>query len=362
LDFLIKNIMLSDVFGESKFFIVGFDHLSIQRGVVIEELLKKSKSICFGVRDDSELKQFVEEKAFELGITPSAPYDCVDVATFEGETVLLGFESVYEEASWVCNKICGLVNKDDARYGDIVVCLSDFENDVKIYQQILVESGITVNVDVGVSLLECVLTQCLRQYLLLALNGRAESLISIIKSPFFRVQDVNGYRGLGIEEEFELENLILRNNLRTLDGVGEFVSGLKKCVIADDYITILREILQRACGEDKENDGFDNVVEGKIVELLDTVERCFGGESVSIDEFLNLFCTLAGATKVSRVPEFADAVTLVDINEHQPFRTKYLFITGASEDVLPARQDDTDIITTQDIENRACRMARSIYC
>jgi ATP-dependent helicase/nuclease subunit B len=95
------------------------------------------------------------------------------------------------------------------------------------------------------------------------------------------------------------------------------------------------------------------------LEVLEVVARVSSEQKISISEFINVFSALAKATKVSDIPELADAVLLVSVAEYQPSFVPYVFVTGASDGAFPMAQDDTDIITAQDIANTAVRIEPS---
>jgi len=339
LGFLIENIKYSKQLTNSKIFITGFEHLSVQREAVITELIKKAKSVTAGVRAGSELENFISAACFDLGFAAQREKVVQSDQKLENRTETIQvntFDSVGAEAEWAANQICALTKTKGVRFRDITVCLCDFEKSVKIWTQVFTECSIAVNADVGESLLENQFVQYLKEYLALAASGRQEHFINIIKS---------SYSGLGADDEFELENLALKSNMRSNQITEPYVKALKKCKTAGEFVRQLRKIKGPEIP--------------KLDELLQIIERISDDMPLEIMQFLNLFTTLASATKVSEIPEYSDAVTLVSTAEHQPYFTEYLFIAGITEPTFPAHQDDTDIITGQDLNNIAVRIEPS---
>ena len=78
---------------------------------------------------------------------------------------VLQCENVYVEAARIANRICGLVGAG-VRYKDIVVVICDYDETVSVYNQIFTESGIPVNVDVGMKLIDHPLVKHLRDLML----------------------------------------------------------------------------------------------------------------------------------------------------------------------------------------------------
>ena len=345
LRFLIDNVGKSEAIKGARFFVAGFDHISVERGAVLGEIFKSAKEITVGARKDSEFDEQVRAICFELGIGNKSQAIVTNSGSRnkgnqEVAVNKVQLDTVQAEASWIVNEICDLVKNHGVRYRDIVVALANYDDTVKMFWQMMVENNIAVNVDVGEHLLTLPLTQYLKEYLALGITGRGEHLVNIIKSSF---------SGLPAEQEFELENLALKTNIRSHEMVDSVVKRLRKCKTACQYCAVLLGLIPKGEGQDVK----------KLQELLDVIASAMGDEQISGEDFLNLFCTLASATKFSQIPEIADAITLVGVNEHQPYYAPYLFIAGCDESVFPTRQDDTDIITKQDIANMSCRIEPS---
>ena len=193
---------------------------------------------------------------------------------------VLQCNNVYDEAARIANKICGLVS-NGARYKDIAVVICDYDDTVTIYYEIFAQSGIPVNVDVGMKLIEHPYAKHLRDKM--AYHPWAQ---------------------------------------------------------------------QYQCDAD------DPAIQ-KIDEILATCKKVSREIKVSNNEFLNMFCSLCSAVKISDVPIYADRVLLVSAKEYEPSFVPYLFVTGASDGAFPVTAPDTDIITEQDINNMSINIEPS---
>lgn len=324
LGWLLDNIRHSAIIKNTKVFITGFQHLSIQRGAVVAELIKHAGEFVAGYQKSSEFEQLMAE------LLISAKCQHIDTEakkTDVGE--VRNFETNQDEAVWVANEICMLVKMNGVRYRDIVVVADD----PAILHQVFTQNGIAVNVDVGANLLQTPVTQFLKEYLLLAATNGQIHYVNIIK---------NLCSGLETNEEFTTENKALKNGIRGDESTAIFVKQLQKCKTVKEFCIVLAHIADM---------GSNNIVRRKLLELLETVGTALANQKITILEFINMFVALASATKFSDIPTFADAVLIVAATEYQPSFMPYVFVTGANDGAFPSQQEDTDIITVMDIAN-----------
>lgn len=323
LSWLIENIRNSKIIKNSKVFITGFQHLSIQRNVVVAELVKYAGEFVAGYQKGSEFELVMAESLINI--------KCKHIETRSTEAdncELRKFDTVQDEAVWVANEICKLVKISGARFRDIAVVADD----PTILVQIFTQNGIITNVDVGVDLLQTPLTQFLKEHLLLAATGGQMHFLNIIK---------NVYGGFSETEEFNIENKALKMGMRGNEMTAAVSKKIQKCKTVKEFCEVLIDILPDA----------DDIVHRKLLELLKTAGMTTADQKITLSEFINMFVTLASATKVSDIPSLADAVLVVAAPEYQPSFVPYVFVTGANDGAFPIAQDDTDIITVTDIAN-----------
>jgi ATP-dependent helicase/nuclease subunit B len=333
LGWLIENICKSEIVKGARFFVAGFSHFSIQRNAVLTELAAHAGDFTLGTQEGSEFGAFIAELALNKNIDCSHQSIKSDVAKIQPQ--VFAFDTVQDEAVWVANEICRLVRINGVRFRDIIVVCADYENSAPVFANVFEREGIAANLDIGADLLVSPVTQYLKEYLLLAATGAQVHFINIFK---------NVCCGLPKECEFELEHRVLKSGARGDENVSVFTKQLQKCKTVADFVRVSKKIVDDAVSIDG-----GEVARRKLDELLDTMNNIMGGRGLDISEFVNVLCTLAVATKVSNIPESTDAVLLVAANEYQPSFMPYVFVTGANDGSFPVMQDDTDIITGQDI-------------
>lgn len=324
LGWLIGNIRHSTIIKNSKVVITGFQHLSIQRGAVVAELIKYAREFVAGYQKNSEFEQLLAESLINV--------KCQHISTESQKTdvgELWNFETVQDEAIWVANEICKLVRISGVRFRDIVVVADE----PTVLNQVFTQNDIAVNVDVGADLLQNPLTQFLKEYLLLAVTNGQVHYINIIK---------NLHSGLEANKEFDTENKALKNGIRADESTAVFIKQLQKCKTVKEFCEVSVRIAEA---------GQQTIARRKLLELLETVGEASANQKITILEFINMLVALASATKVSDVPALADAVLVVSAAEYQPSFMPYVFVTGANDGSFPAQQDDTDIINVTDIAN-----------
>ena len=156
--------------------------------------------------------------------------------------------NVYQESARVANRICALV-AEGARYRDIVLVVCDYEDTAPIYIQAMQANGIPISVDISEKLIEYALIKYLRDCM-----QNAPWVKSLVR---FKDAKVNAL-----------------------------------CKNIEDLIAQSDEALR------------DEIVIEKTKEILATIRNVLGGQSITVSEFNNMFCSLASACKISDVPKF----------------------------------------------------------
>jgi ATP-dependent helicase/nuclease subunit B len=344
LGYLINNLKNSSLVSGADIYITGFEHISIQRGAVILEIMKRCKEFTAGFRAGSEFETFIKSACIEIG-------GIADIKCFTDLAVGLGtgaevkfLSNVQSEAVWVANRICGLVKCRGVRYRDIAVVLSDYDNTVKIFESAFLSNGIAVNVDVG----EDLLSNPLAQFLVALLGGgKPENVVSLINNPYCTIaRDI----------VFELENMVLKNNLFAgsieneifVNEIFPYIEQLGKSHTVSAICGVLLECLE---GLPEIAESKQEVARKKLTELLTSIDRMLGVQKITLQDFGNMFGTLTSATKISAIPTYADCVMLVSAKDYEVSPVKYLFVAGANAGAFPIEQDDTEILTEFDISN-----------
>ena len=289
LGWLIKNICLVPSIKSTQIFITGFEHLSIQRLAVIEQLKIYAKSVQIEVR------------------TKNVPKNITAVT----------YQTSNDEVEAIANKVRGLLN-DCISPNEITVLLADFDNLAQTYETIFNESNIPTNIDTGKPLLEIPSVRFAMDVVALAVRESAENFLSVARNIFTD------------EEFFELEkNVLITNKFPKFDPAVM----LRKQKTVPNMVKVLQ----------------DFTTEEKFREILNNLSVLCPDLTLTIREFQNLLLTITGAVKFSTVPTFANRVLVAPLSDWHPHSVDYLFVANTVDGNFPAIQPDTDILTIQDI-------------
>lgn len=81
-----------------------------------------------------------------------------------------------------------------------------------------------------------------------------------------------------------------------------------------------------------------------IMSALDGIVRCFGDESVTVEQFADMFSISCEMTTVGRIPQMLDEVTFGAADRIRPSRPKVAFILGANQGVFPKAPENSSIL------------------
>ena len=290
LGFLIDNIERSKLVRGTKIFVVGFDHLTVQRGAVLERLGKHAKEFMLGVRAGSELDGEKSQQETKMPVGR-------------------GFSNSTDEAHFIANEI-NLLVQNGAQYKDVTVAVCA-EEAIPVFKTVFEKCKIPFNCDLNKTLAEFPVARLFKDWLLLCQHASVKNILAVARSQFCTIER---------EELFHLENKLLEEGIRA--GVPELEFTLPK----------------------------DDISVAALNDVLETI----GGimqESLSTSEFIHMFQSIATAVTVSTIPTFADRVMLGLTKDFQPSSVPHLFVAGINDGNFPVAQSDTDIITQFDVNN-----------
>ncbi|MDR0975924.1 MAG: PD-(D/E)XK nuclease family protein [Christensenellaceae bacterium] len=333
LGFLRRNINASELIRRANVFVVGFDYLPPARFSVLEEIFKSAKGVFVGAKIGSEFENAVKDatknsaKTREEKILPQTKYE-MKIAT-----IRCGSER--EEAERIADEIVGLI-KNGVRFGDIKVILGNFEKFGAVYAEVFKSAGIEFNIDLSQKLSETAKARFIKSLFELAAEDNAEALIKTLSFGEF---------DLG-EDYFEVENAIIKNNLRLssfkadarFNELSASINKLKKLKTAREFCEFLDGFAQ----------GEDDVLK-KMQGLFETISDIFGDEEISADDFYEMISSVFDATKISGIPQFADRVLIASVADFEPTEVPHLFVGGAISGAMPIEKRDNDLLIEQDI-------------
>jgi len=373
LSYLIENIKLSQSIKQSSIFVCGFEHLSIQRIAVLNELLKHASKITIGIKEGSEFEGQIAQILFDVanvGVIVSTGKSLVTSAEillniYNNKQSSVKLKNVtcsqnktpQSEATNIANQVRGLLN-DGINPSDIKVLLCDYENTYQMFEHIFNQNNIDVNLDVGIPLTKTSLAIFVTDILSLANHDNAENFIPILKSKFLNLDttDVFVMENICLKRNFGLSNFIKHHDkeindktLSTLNQFSGYYCNLIKSKTVHEICQSLLNIIV-AIGESK-LDPIEQISSTKIEGLLKILAEHVGDRKMTFFEFVNIFSIIANSIKVSTIPTFANRVMLINMAEYQSSQTPYIFVTNIHDGVFPISRPDTDILTELDIKS-----------
>ncbi len=85
-----------------------------------------------------------------------------------------------------------------------------------------------------------------------------------------------------------------------------------------------------------------------IMNVLDGMVRCFGDDTVSEEQFMDMFRISCETTTVGRIPQMLDEVTFGAADRIRPSRPKVAFILGAKQGVFPKLPENSSLLGNSD--------------
>jgi len=369
LGFLIKEIKSSLLIKDASIYMCGFEHLSIQRLAVVNELIKHAAQTTIGIKEKSELEDQLTPMLFELkdvkihNVQAKVNDRIVNLYSQNTRTKLdnvyvLQYKTPHIEAAHIANQVRGLLN-NGINPNDIKVLLCDYENTYQIFEQFFNHCNVPLNLDVGIPLVKTSLAIFFRDILALANHDTAETFIPILKSKYININPKCEFQieNFCIKTNFGLSSFLEKNDLEiepetkhSLENILRFIKEISK---SKTIMHFSDGLLQLAKTLEIEEDSIEKICLDKTISILEVLGQVIGEKSVDVFEYSNLFATLTVATKISTIPTYANRVILVNSTEYQPSFVPYLFIANIHDGVFPVTRPDTDILTELDIRAMA---------
>ena len=357
LGYLIDNIKQSGEIKKANFFVCGFDHLSIQRAAVLGEIIKFAKSVTIGTRTGAELYEQLSNVVMGGGLYATHERADSCIAQSGRRLHVSKYKNVAAEAAGIANHVRGLLNMGVAPR-DIVVLLCDYKGGYRTYEQIFNQNNISINMDVGGSLFETPLLRFISDVMTLGAHDTTEHLLAVVENALLGIEreDIFKIQNFCIKTNFNLRRLwhlgddaleISAHARRIISAVYEIV---KKFAIAKNIKEFCDVVISIVISAEELSKGFDTFYElckTKLLSVLDAMAE--NSVDITISDFANMIYAITNAVTVSDIPRYLDRVMLGNLSEHSPNLTKYVFVAGASEGMLPVLQSDTDILTQVDI-------------
>ena len=382
------------------FYFVHFDSFTRQAYVVIDELIKKAKSVSIAITfATNKLNEHIYEDDIIKALNIIAKENnekinliyvdskCKDdfalleknLYSYKNEKILNNNQiSIYEctDTRNEVTKICILITKlirIGYRYEDICVLMPDINNKKNLIKEIFDRYEIDYYLDVDYSLKETLIYKFLFDLFSAINSDRAIDYISLATNPILQfdkkkvwqyinecnVYLLNGHRlfeHVGSEGFNEVNNslICIINNLK---------QNLKNCTKCQDFINFVKFVIQKFNLHSKIEEITQTLNEKKdllnykiyqqilplLEDVLNDMDKALSLKEMQFDEFVRLLQFGIESVKVSTVPLAIDNVLVGDVSKSMVYRPKIMIIGGCNEGVVPSVKRDQGIITDGEI-------------
>ena len=303
----------------------------------------------------------------------------------QNEVQIFSAGNPQKELEETARRICRLVREKEYRYGQIAVITGNLEEYGSIARHVFDDAGIPFFVDEKHSVLMNPFVEYLRAALEMVVQGFSyESVFRYLRCGMSDISRHEtdllenyvialGIRGfqkwkekwVRIYRDMDPASVMEINQIREqfAEEVGDFAegfSGRKKTI--KEYSKCLYEFIVKSRVQEKlkqqelifKNQG-DRAMEkeyaqiyGIVMELLDKMVSILGEETVSPEEFRQLFETGMAQAKVALIPPGIDQVLIGDMERTRLKDVRTLFFVGVNEGCIPKNTESGGILTEMD--------------
>ena len=303
----------------------------------------------------------------------------------QNEVQIFSAGNPQKELEETARRICRLVREKEYRYGQIAVITGNLEEYGSIARYVFDDAGIPFFVDEKHSVLMNPFVEYLRAALEMVVQGFSyESVFRYLRCGMSDISRHEtdllenyvialGIRGfqkwkekwVRIYRDMDPASVMEINQIREqfAEEVGDFAegfSGRKKTI--KEYSKCLYEFIVKSHVQEKlkqqelifKNQG-DRAMEkeyaqiyGIVMELLDKMVSILGEETVSPEEFRQLFETGMAQAKVALIPPGIDQVLIGDMERTRLKDVRTLFFVGVNEGCIPKNTESGGILTEMD--------------
>lgn len=119
-----------------------------------------------------------------------------------------------------------------------------------------------------------------------------------------------------------------------------------------DLSSLLYKRSEALCAEERQNDAaVYRQIWDKLVLAMEQTHAILGESPIGVFEFARLFTTMLGSYELAAIPATLDCVTAGDFDRMRRRSIRHLIILGASDDRLPAAEEEGGILTHDERES-----------
>ncbi len=385
LKFFVENAKKSLNLSKINLFFANFDSFSAEISSFICELIPLVNSIYIGMAKPISLKNsFIFEDDILKKISSFAKENKITVQVeniptkIVGSTLnivenLFGFDidekksdffvnvvakNRYDEVEYVAKYIKYQIYSGN-KFKDFSIAVPD-KNYIDIIKNIFSDYDITFYSDDAVNLSQTLLGRFLFKLIEIAKVGFNRQSFEFLASSDLAIPDekvVQDLYYLCIEDEKEFVD--------KFPAYTDFVNQIKRlklCKKLKEFVSVLIEILEKSeenhkkILENLQKNGFfkeesENLqTSSLILKVLDKLIEIGGDEEFSIFDFENLLKFSFESVKVETIPSYIDAVYVGDATDSYFEDKKFMFVLGATSNLLPRTRADLGIIDDTEIK------------
>lgn len=391
-----KIIEQTESIKSANFYFVGFDAFTKQGYEILRNIFKTAKNVVVGcflpnknknslifdkemfenitdILTKEKLEYTVQNSHFVQSIPQKAIFENVFAYKIQpcqnyNYAQVLELATKQDEIKICANKIQNLIKLEKCKFSDITVITTsdyfpDIENTFEKYQ-------ISHYIDLSKQFYDTEICNYIRFVLDIKNdNQSSESLLNLLTNEFVCVEEKEKFDAINyiIENEIEYKKtkqLFENFSLLELKQIIEDVQSFENEDKIENYIKILQNILKKQKISEKidnlcinfakNNDLFNQKLYSQVLDKIEKLHQDLTNsikEKLSFSEFYDLYISALKDIKISQVPLGADSVFVGDASSSFFEKTKYYFILGANQDVLPAGTKDLALISDNEIEN-----------
>lgn len=300
------------------------------------------------------------------------------------------FESPVKEIEYVFKTIHSLVRTENYRFKDFVI----IARDISKYERRIDLASKKYNTPCFLDSRRSVAVSPIARFVLAMLkaaqNFSSESIFAFLKTDLFDIsaEDLNlleeyvyiwsingedwlnewdmnpfGFVSIKDNEVDEVAELLKRLNeirkkviipiLSLKKSFGGDAKDFSKAIYDTLMVLKVDKTVKSLCDElfsQNNNEDADFIMQSwdAVMQILDNMVRCFSGENISAEEYINMLEISFSGCSIGRIPRMLDEVACGSADRIRPARPKVVFVIGMNMGEFPAIADDSGILLRND--------------
>ena len=297
------------------------------------------------------------------------------------------YSNLYKEIESVAYNICKK-RKEGCKYNDFCIYTTDIDSYSSVVSRVFYEYDIPVYVDTKRKIQVSRITEYILELMDMASqNINLESSINILKKGLnnFDLNDLSYFENYILEfniNKYNVKNKLYLNNEKYNENIYD-LDKINK--LRDDVVNIFSSVIQRLklatntkeivsiiydhlvganifenyynLSNDIEDKTYflysskaDFKIWEKLSEVFNSIDKIYGGDKISIEEYYQLFKMVISEIYIKSVPPTKDKVILADINVSKVDMKKISFFVGVIDGSFPKRHSEDVLFSDSEIE------------